>query len=318
MFYCVKHETLQTGWQGDDGMVDEYNSFLKQHQNNKGFLLLYRTLKVWLNLFYPVYARLAPRRGLDPNADFVVSLTSFPARIGTTHLVIETLMRQRVRPRAILLWLAEEQFPEKKLPRRLTRLERFGLSIRWCEDLKSHKKYYYTMREFPELTVITADDDMFYPESWTEKLVETADAYPDLIVCYKAERARFGSDGNILPYDDWDDAVDADSPAYDLVPIGYKGILYPPHSLAQDVFDKDFFMVAECRNDDLWLKTMSLVADSRVVVAEGGDVPYITLFAVNKDALYKINVNEKQNDVQLKRFFARYGDAWLRLKQKDT
>ena len=40
----------------------------------------------------------------------VVSLTSYPKRIGTVWITIETLLRQNVKPDVIILWLAKSQF----------------------------------------------------------------------------------------------------------------------------------------------------------------------------------------------------------------
>lgn len=50
----------------------------------------------------------------------VVSLTSYPARIDTVWLTIETLLRQSMKPDELILWLADEQFPSKDLlPKKL-------------------------------------------------------------------------------------------------------------------------------------------------------------------------------------------------------
>ena len=39
--------------------------------------------------------------------NIIVSLTSYPKRIGTVWLTIETLLRQSVKPDEIILWLAQ-------------------------------------------------------------------------------------------------------------------------------------------------------------------------------------------------------------------
>ena len=45
---------------------------------------------------------------------YIVSLTSFPARINTAHLAINTLLQQTFKPDRIILWLASEQFAKKE------------------------------------------------------------------------------------------------------------------------------------------------------------------------------------------------------------
>ena len=299
-------------------LIDKCYVFLQKRWYQKGQLFYYRIIKLWLNLFYLLYAKFTPRCGLDPKANFVVSLTSFPARIDKVHLVVETLLRQRDPPRIIMLCLAEEQFPGRVIPKRLQRLQQQGLTIRWCnENLRSHKKYYYAMREFLNLTVITADDDMFYPESWTKTLLEAAARNPDTVVCFEAARVLYQANGELLPYNSWENVACVERPRMDLIPIGAGGVLYPAGSLDKDVFDKSFFMTA-CRNaDDLWLRTMSLKAEKKVVLATNRKVPFVTLFAAKKEALNVGNVDKGQNDIQLKNIFTRYRKVWdiAKLKQ---
>lgn len=76
----------------------------------------------------------------------IVSMTTFPARIGYVHLAIKSLLHQTVQPGKILLWLAKDQFRNVEIPEQLRALCAYGLEIRYCdEDLLAHKKYYYAM-----------------------------------------------------------------------------------------------------------------------------------------------------------------------------
>lgn len=76
-----------------------------------------------------------------------MSLTSYPKRINVVWITIETLLQQTVKPDEVILWLADSQFKEiEELPEELKVLQKRGLIIRFCDDLKSHKKYFYTMR----------------------------------------------------------------------------------------------------------------------------------------------------------------------------
>lgn len=58
----------------------------------------------------------------------IVSLTSFPARINIVVKTIKTLLTQTLKPDAVILWLAPEQFPngEKDLPQELLDLKQYG------------------------------------------------------------------------------------------------------------------------------------------------------------------------------------------------
>lgn len=91
-------------------MLDTVHS----HSNGKLVDLRYKCFKVILNLFYSKCVR--PVYGLDSTSNVIISLTSFPQRIDVVYITITTLLKQTFKPGKIMLWLAEEQFPngEKK------------------------------------------------------------------------------------------------------------------------------------------------------------------------------------------------------------
>lgn len=291
-------------------MIDFCYAIVQKYWKSSVRLPVYRAVKLFLNIFYPLYVRLTKPRGVDPASQVIVSLTTFPARIDKVHLVIQCLLRQTLRPGRVQLWLAEEQFPDRKLPEQLLRLERYGLEICYCDDLRSHKKYYYAMQQNPEATVVTADDDTFYPESWLQTLVSTAGRHSGTVVCMLAHQIQCREDGNPIPYAQWPSAVEGvTEPRLDLMPVGCEGVLYPPHVLYPDVYDKSFFMEA-CRNaDDLWLKTMSLLQGVRVMPAVQAPYTYANLLTSGKGALSTSNVGQNENDRQLQNILARYPQA---------
>ena len=91
--------------------------------------LLGMMLKRILDAFVPGYfKRTANKAGYGLNTEhreetYIVSITSFPARINEIWITIETLLRQSFKPDKIILWLGEEQFPDKQLPESLTMLK---------------------------------------------------------------------------------------------------------------------------------------------------------------------------------------------------
>ena len=79
----------------------------------------------------------------------IVSVTSYPARINEVVLAIRTMYRQTRLPDKVILWLGEENFPNKfaDLPKELLQLvSEKNLEIRWCEDIGPHTKYFYAFR----------------------------------------------------------------------------------------------------------------------------------------------------------------------------
>lgn len=113
----------------------------------------------------------------------IVSLTSYPERINTVSQAINTLLQQTLKPDKLILWLANEQFPNKELdlPADLLKLKELGLEINWCEDLKSYKKLIPSLHLFPDDIIVTADDDLYYQPDWLESLYKSYLKNPDCI-----------------------------------------------------------------------------------------------------------------------------------------
>jgi hypothetical protein len=272
---------------------------------------VYRAVKIFLNIFYPVYCGLVPYRQPAKSAPLtIVSLTSFPARIERLWLVIETLLRQTSKPHKIVLWLAVSQFDGvASLPKSLRRLEKRGLEIKFCDDLRSHKKYFYAMQEFPTFSVITVDDDTFYPEDLVEGLVDCSQEYPGLVCCYLAHQMVF-RDGSICKYLDWISGFQTQKKySSALVPIGCEGVLYPPEALDQRAFDKWAIITLCPFADDLWLKAMSTLNERSTVRVHSRSHPFANLIYSRKAmnvSLSELNNGEAMNDLQLAAIVSKY------------
>lgn len=272
----------------------------------KHWRLTYKIGKSLVNLFYPLAARFHRGLGTDPDSPIIVSLTSYPARIKTVWLTVASLLRQSVKPQRVILWLAREQFPDQKLPKNLTRLEQRGLEIRFCDDLKPHKKYYYTMRQFPEAFVVTADDDIFYPENHLKKLWNGHLLHKDAIVCLFFQKILV-ENGRIAPCKKWPVDRRIQNPGMLAVPIGANGVLYPPHSLHEEVFNKEALIATTLYTDDLWLRGMGILNHTPVFIPDLTCLAYFNIVATMKTGLYKVNTQENgRNDISWAAFMARY------------
>jgi len=117
--------------------------------------------------------------------DLVVSLTSFPPRIGKVHLVVQSLLNQSLQPRRIVLYLSRDEFPGNKVPRRLARLEDGRFEIRFVEEenLRSYKKLLFALVDFPDDWIATFDDDRLYPAHTLARLWQAAAVNPRTIIC---------------------------------------------------------------------------------------------------------------------------------------
>lgn len=233
----------------------------------------------------------------------IVSLTSYPARIGTLSMVLETIYAQTRQADEIVLWLAQEQFPEKEaqLPVELRVLIGEGrLTVRWCDDLKPHKKYYYTFQEHRNDLVVTIDDDILYPAYMLENLYQSYLRNPNAVSANRVHLMTITEQGRIMPYKDWIKETDVCllQPSMQLLATGAAGVLYPVWLFRNELFDKEGIRETCLFADDLWLKAMELISNIPVVVAQQSeDLQFVP--GSQKNALYHQNEDENQNDVQL-------------------
>ena len=233
------------------------------------------------------------------NADkYIVSLTTFPKRINVVWLTVESILRQSSKPDAIILWLAKSEFDGKEsLPQNLLKLEERGLQIQFCdEDLKPHKKYYYTLKRYPKANIITVDDDMIYPSSLLGHLKRHHKKYPKSI-CSILTRKINVKDNEIQPYTSWGIHKNEDKRSRIFLQIGVGGVLYPPDSLHSEVLNKEVLKQKALKADDLWLKIMALKKNTPIV-SLGHLYPRTFLPIIIKDnkQLMDSNIGEGRND----------------------
>lgn len=227
----------------------------------------------------------------------IVSFTSFPARIEKVWLVVESMKRQSYLPEKIILWLSKEQFPtEESVPQSLVeRIDRLFEIQRMEGDLKSYKKFFYSFLYYPNKTIITIDDDVYYHPDTIKHLVDSSHSYPHCIIANITSRLTFNK-GVVNPYRLWCSRVKPFD-SNDLVQKGVGGVLYPPHLLPSLAIREDLFMSLAPLADDLWLNAMARM--NKVPVVQSS---FKSLFLeINNGAtsLSSVNVTQEQNDPQL-------------------
>lgn len=197
------------------------------------------------------------------NPKVIVSLTSFPARIEYVHQTVISLLDQKFKPDMIILWLAEEQFPNKKLPENLLNLCQYGLTIKWCNDIRSFKKLIPTLKEYPDNIIVTVDDDVYYDREMLERLYKSYLKNPEYIHCHRCTYIYY-KNGEIKAKIGGKKYYKHPSFANKLVGVG--GVLYPPHSLYQDITREDLFMTLTPTNDDVWFWMMAVLNNRKIYV----------------------------------------------------
>ncbi len=238
----------------------------------------------------------------------IVSLTTYGQRIHKVYLTLESLLRQTQKPNKIILWLDEKEFSYETIPASLKILEKRGIEIHYTEDIKSYKKLIPSLLLFPDDIIITVDDDCIYPANLIDVLYSQHTKNPADIICSHAHIIEFDSTGHIKPYIEWSDPPKNTSRAsLSYLPVGFGGILYPPHSLHPDVFRKDLFMTLSPTADDIWFKIMAILnnVSCRTAPLYEETLEWITTTNGKYDQMLNTN-NVHYNNIQLENLLKHY------------
>ena len=248
--------------------------------------------------------RAVPSRDVFRNA--VISLTSFPRRVGWIHHVIDSLVRQTVMTERVVLYLARSDFPAG-VPRGLEARAQGRFEVRLVDaNWRSYKKLVYALRDFPGATIITCDDDCIYPMHFVEWLRVAAAETPGVVVCGRGRRMTADGDGWFQPYRAWPPVIERGGASHWLLPTGVGGTLYPPGALPPVATDARLFLDLAPTCDDVWFKAMAL--RNRVPArCIGGIWDEIRHLPVNRaGALWRVN-RDTGNDEAVRRVFRHFG-----------
>lgn len=293
-------------------MVDFFDNLYNQITDKNYFLRIIRFysilrvgIRVTANIVLPLYFlatknnakyKLLPHQKAEGR--LIVSLTTFPKRINRIWIVIESILRQSQKPDMIILWLSQDQVGSMhKVPKRLLELQKRGLEIRLCPgDLKSHKKYYYTLKEFPHDFLLTIDDDILYNSTMISQLTELNKEFPTSVCCHRGCIYKT-QDNQFLPYPTWPVILNNIGPNNTIFLTSGGGTLFPPNTLHNEVLNESVFKEICFFADDIWLNAMVQLKNSPIVKSNyNGLLPVINF---NDTTLQKINVVFQKNDTQL-------------------
>jgi hypothetical protein len=273
-----------------------------------GFLYLYR----YLHKKIDIKTRIKIREKIKPiishpheSPQFIVTLTSYGKRIKTkAPYAIHSLFNQDVQPDKIILWLGNGT----KIGNRLKKLQKSGLEIRFCEDIRSYTKLIPALAAFPDDVLITADDDIYYPSDWFKTLKEAYINEPEKIHCYRAHEIILDENRNIIPYSEWRSCIKSIEYSKRIFPTGVDGILYPPNTFNSEVMNKAKFQSLAPTGDDIWFWAMARLNHKECNLIKNYNGK-ITDIGINNDGLSMVNICEMKNDEQIQNIIKEYPDV---------
>lgn len=235
----------------------------------------------------------------------IVSMASYERRFSTLHLCLDSIVKQFVKPDKILLFL--DHFYET-IPLQVLKFQELGVEICIAEtDLKSHNKYFYAMKRYPNDILITLDDDVIYPPDLLNKLLTSYKKYPFAVSAGRVHKMCFDSNGYVMPYNLWEKEVDLyDTPSMDLIAIGVGGILYPPKCMDKTLFNAKKIQQLCLYGDDIWLKAMQILKGTPVVAIRQKKQHPPVIANTQQQGLYIINKMQQRNDLYIKNVFLEY------------
>ena len=198
----------------------------------------------------------------------IVSITSIPSRMQSLPYTIKSIYNQTVEPDFIVLYLAQSDFNgDDALPQSIKELVGDRLIIKYVEDLRSHKKYYYTLCNYPNDIMITIDDDIIYSENLIFNLLKKYEEHPDSVVCSRSNIIkRFGD--NLMSYNTWRGIEECEKREKinnrDIFFTTGGGTLFPNWLLTKESIKKEKFMTLTATADDVWLNYMVRLSNIKI------------------------------------------------------
>lgn len=142
------------------------------------------------------------------------------------------------------------------------------------ENLRCHLKYFYAMKKYRDLPVITIDDDSIYPKEMIPDFLKNAEKYPNIIIGrsgvqipkiskYKTYLNCKSVNHGVSKINKWNNI--ANKILNNLNLEGYGGILYPP-----DILKISDDLISEIkqfpRADDIYLYILERRLNCKMIV----------------------------------------------------
>lgn len=242
----------------------------------------------------------------------IVSMTSYGRRISSNvvYYSLVSVLRQSVQPDKVILWIDQTKWSEENLSKKLKSLIPKGVEFKYCKDIRSYTKLIPALQEYPNDIIITFDDDIIYPRNTIEQLYEEYQKHPDAICCLNPLKVQV-INGIPGKYEKWIEFLKPVENIVMVFPCGVEGVLYPPHSLSEEVNDENLFKSLCPIADDIWFWFCSCLNNTRHIGIRKKKSSYsfdaLYQYFHQGSALTHTNRFEHANDKQFKDLFEYFG-----------
>lgn len=224
----------------------------------------------------------------------IVSLTSFPEAIPYAIQSIRSILNGSVLPDKIILYLDTEKYPQGILPKELEELKANSpiFEIRFDEaPIRSYKKLIPALRDFPNDTIVTIDDDIDYDKNMLRDLIRLHNKLPNAIIAHRVRKVKPNRSYRKWRKYKWYDFIFKRYHFNHLaMQTGVGGVLYPPHSLDENMLDEKLFMSIAPTTDDVWFWLAAVSKGTYVVPVPGWHHKMIEIGKPDEYALKSVNL----------------------------
>ena len=231
-----------------------------------------------------------------PSLPIIVSFTSIPSRFHVIHLTVRSILAGTHKPEKIVLWLHESL--QHHIPLSLSKLLGSRFEICYVSDDCPHLKLVRSLQAFPDKLIVTCDDDLMYAPNWLNALYQEHLQHPENIIANECRAIAYDETGKIRPYSDWHNENKGGASYDAILPLGYAGVLYPPHCFHEDVCNADLYLKLAPKADDLWFKAMSYLKGTAARQAYRPVAKPIPIVNSQSVSLKATNVKQDGNRLQ--------------------
>ncbi len=198
----------------------------------------------------------------------IISLTSFPTALPFAVQAIRSILDGSVLPDKMVLYLMTLQFPDGKIPSGLQDLvnQKSIFEVRFYDDnIRSYTKLIPALKDFPNDIIITVDDDVRYHKNMVKRLLSRHEKYPNAIIGHRIRRIKLNARYRMWKcYKRRSLFTRSFKPSFRNLQTGVGGVLYPPHSLSEEMLKSEVFMQMAPTADDVWFWAAAVANGTKI------------------------------------------------------
>jgi len=274
--------------------IKENISYLRKH-------FVYRKFKFLSTINSSVFP-------VDPEANFVVSIASYPKRSHFLPAVFEALSKQTVLPNKWILVLSEEEWPDLILPKYIKKLVQRNVEIIWVKNnTYAVKKLLPVMEKYPDYGVITLDDDQIYHPGIIANLVKNEYAGKSCITGHIGMILHKKGQTLNMMFREKERASEK-TPPHQVYFIGWGGVYYPPNSLDKKAFDSDAIKaIVPGRGSDIWFWAAAIAKGTKQVCVRIPKKYISTKIPLNSVTAPKEWLDNEQTEIRFQKAIDHFG-----------